>query len=114
MDQFGEVGQILDAQEYFYLATNYPGRVEGLQGGIVGFAGFDVTITDIQTSVTEQFLDVTLRLVSHDFHHKMWNKASEFDIFIQPKKNIAKRLQKGGSILLYIVVRFLSILIKMS
>ena len=58
------------------------------------FAGFAVTITDIQTSVTEQFIDVTLRLVSHDFDHKMWNKASEFDIYIKPKKNTAKRLQK--------------------
>ena len=58
------------------------------------FAGFAVTITDIQTSVTEQFLDVTLHLVSHDFDHKMWNKVSEFDIFIQPKKNIAKILQR--------------------
>jgi hypothetical protein len=58
------------------------------------FAGFAVTITDIQTSVTEQWLDVSLRLVSPDFDHKMWNKASEFNVFIKPKVNIAKRLQK--------------------
>ena len=58
------------------------------------FAGFAVTLTDIQTSVTEQWIDVILRLVSHDFDHKMWNKSAEFDIFIKPKVNSAKRLQK--------------------
>ena len=30
------------------------------------FGGLAVTITDIQTSVTDRFIDVTLRLVSHD------------------------------------------------
>ena len=48
------------------------------------FAGFAVTLTDVQTSVTEQWIDVSLRLVSPDFDHKMWNKASEFNKFIEP------------------------------
>ena len=34
------------------------------------------------------------RLVTHDFDHKSWNYAEEFDIFIHPLKNPAKRLQK--------------------
>ena len=58
------------------------------------FAGFCLTINTEQVSVTENWLDCVLRLVSHDFDHKQWNKAEEFDLFIHPEKNAAKRLQK--------------------
>ena len=58
------------------------------------FAGFCLTINTDQVSVTENWVDCLLRLVSHDFDHKQWNKAEEFDIFIYPQKNVAKRLQK--------------------
>ena len=57
------------------------------------FAGFSVNICDEQVSVAQQFVDCSLRLVTHDFDHKAWNKASEFDMFISPKTNPAKRLQ---------------------
>ena len=58
------------------------------------FAGFCLTINTEQVSVAENWLDCLLRLVSHDFDHKQWNKAEEFDLFIHPEKNNAKRLQK--------------------
>ena len=58
------------------------------------FAGFCLTINTEQVSVTENWLDCVLRLVSHDFDHKQWNKSEEFDLHIRPKKNPAKRLQK--------------------
>ena len=58
------------------------------------FAGFSVTIGNPQVSVTENWLDCLLRLVSHDFDHKQWNKAEMFDMHIGHKKNPAKTLQK--------------------
>ena len=61
------------------------------------FAGFCLTINTDQVSVTENWVDCLLRLVSHDFDHKQWNKAEQFDLYIHPKQNKAKRLQKRDS-----------------
>ena len=58
------------------------------------FAHFAINQSDSQDSVTEQWLNTTLRLVTHDSDHKAWNKAGEFDQFIFPEKNPAKRLIK--------------------
>ena len=58
------------------------------------FSAFAVSMTDIQDSVVEQWMNCLTRLVTHDFDHKSWNYADEFDIFIFPIKNPAKRLQK--------------------
>ena len=55
------------------------------------FASFNVT-PNSHESITTQFLDCNMRLVSHDFDHKPWNKANEFDIYIQPKKNVSIRM----------------------
>ena len=49
------------------------------------FACFNVT-TESQESVMTQFLDCSMRLISHDFDHKPWNCADQFDIFIGEKK----------------------------
>ena len=58
------------------------------------FAHFSVSLSDQQDSVTEQWINCLLRLISHDFDHKSWNKADEFDAFIYPATNPAKRLIK--------------------
>ena len=58
------------------------------------FWSFAVSLSEVQVSVVEQWMDCLTRLVSHDFDHKSWNYADEFDIFILPLKNLAKRLQK--------------------
>ena len=58
------------------------------------FAHFAVSLSDQQDPVTEQWINCLLRLVTHDFDHKAWNKADEFDAFIFPDKNPAKRLIK--------------------
>ena len=58
------------------------------------FAHFNVSLSDQNDSVTQQWLNCLLRLVSHDFDHKSWNKACEFDIFLSPTVNPAKRLIK--------------------
>ena len=58
------------------------------------FSTFAVTISEVQESVMEQWIDCVTRLVTHDFDHKSWNYADQFDIFIFPHKNPAKRLQK--------------------
>ena len=58
------------------------------------FAHFNVSLSDQNESVTQQWLNCLLRLVSHDFDHKSWNKANEFDIFLAPGVNPAKRLIK--------------------
>ena len=58
------------------------------------FAHFAVSLSDQQDSITEQWISCLLRLVTHDFDHKAWNKADEFDIFIHPDINPAKRLIK--------------------
>jgi len=53
-----------------------------------------VNATTSHDSVTEQYIDCVTRLVSHDFDHKAWNKATEFDADISPKKNLAVSLRK--------------------
>ena len=58
------------------------------------FAHFNVSLSEQNESVTQQWLNCLLRLVSHDFDHKSWNKAAEFDIFLAPAVNPAKRLIK--------------------
>ena len=74
--------------------TKFWGEVDSTIGPDKTFAGFCLTINTEQVSVTENWLDCLLRLVSHDFDHKQWNKSEEFDLFIHPEKNLAKRLQK--------------------
>ena len=51
-------------------------------------------VTPSFTNVLENWIDCLLRLVSHDYDHKQWNKADMFDMFISPERNSAKRLQK--------------------
>ena len=58
------------------------------------FSSFAVSLSEVQVSVVEQWMDCLTRLVTHDFDHKAWNYADEFDIFILPLKNLAKRLQR--------------------
>ena len=58
------------------------------------FAGFQVSMAEIHSSVLENWLEVSLRLVSQDFDHKPWNYSGAFSLFIAPQKNLAKRLQK--------------------
>ena len=58
------------------------------------FAGFQVSMAEIHSSVLENWLEVTLRLVSPDFDHKPWNYSGAFTLFIEPQKNLAKRVQK--------------------
>ena len=58
------------------------------------FSSFAVSLGEMHESVLDQWMDCTTRLVSHDFDHKSWNYAVEFDLFLSPVKNPAKRLQK--------------------
>ncbi|KAL4236509.1 hypothetical protein ACF0H5_004895 [Mactra antiquata] len=51
------------------------------------YSSFLVNATSNKSSVTEQALDCTTRLINHDFDHKSWNKATEFDSHIAPRKN---------------------------
>jgi hypothetical protein len=51
------------------------------------YSNFLVNVTTSATSVTEQALDCMTRLINHDFDHKPWNKAGEFDLHISPKRN---------------------------
>ena len=52
-----------------------------------------VNATTSHNSVTEQALDCTTRLINHDFNHKTWNRADDFDLFIAPRKNFAVNLK---------------------
>lgn len=58
------------------------------------FAGFAVSLSDQQESVTQQWMDCVTRLVTHDYDQKPWNRAGDFDLFISPLVNPAKRLIK--------------------
>ena len=58
------------------------------------FSSFAVSLGEVHESVLDQWLDCLTRLVSHDFDHKSWNYAEEFDLFLSPVTNPAKRLQK--------------------
>lgn len=55
------------------------------------YAHFNI-IPDSPQSVTKQFLDVVSRFISHDFDHKFWNRANEFDLHIHPKKNTSVKM----------------------
>ena len=58
------------------------------------FAHFAVSLSDQPESITDQWINCLLRLVTHDFNQKSWNKSEEFDVFIHPATNPAKRLIK--------------------
>ena len=58
------------------------------------FSHFAVSLSDQHVSVTEQWIDCVTRLFTHDFDHKPWCKAGEFDLYIHPLSNPAKRLIK--------------------
>ena len=70
------------------------GEVDKAIGPDKIFAGFAVSLSDQQVSVTQQWMDCVTRLVTHDFDQKPWNRASDFDLFISPLSNPAKRLIK--------------------
>ena len=61
-------------------------KIEASIGRDKIFASFNVT-PNTQESVTTQYLDCSVRFVCHDFDHKPWNRAAEFDLFIAPKVN---------------------------
>ena len=62
-------------------------RIENVIGRDKIYSNFLVNATTNASSVTEQALDCTTRLINHDFDHKPWNKSSEFDVHISPKQN---------------------------
>lgn len=51
------------------------------------FSNFLVNSNNTSDGVIVQGLDCLTRLINHDFDHKPWNKAAEFDMHIAPKKN---------------------------
>ena len=57
------------------------------------YSSFLVNATIYTSTVTEQSLDCISRLISHEFDHKSWNKAKEFDLYIAPKKNKSVRMR---------------------
>lgn len=51
-------------------------------------AALKVAVLEILEAASgEQALDCTTWLINHDFDHKPWNKAGEFDLHISPKPN---------------------------
>jgi len=62
-------------------------EIENVIGPDKIYSSFLVNATSNKSSVTEQALDYTTRLINHDFDHKSWNNSSEFDSHIIPKKN---------------------------
>ena len=58
------------------------------------FSHFAVSLADQHVSVAEQWIDCITRLFTHDYDHKPWCKAGEFDLHIHPLSNPAKRLIK--------------------
>jgi hypothetical protein len=58
------------------------------------FSVFAVSLSEVKESVVEQWINCLTRLITHDYDHKSWNYANEFDIFICPRKNPAKRFQQ--------------------
>ena len=67
--------------------TKHWAELENTIGRDKIYANFLVNATTNANSVTEQALDCITRLINHDFDHKQWNKAAEFDAHIYPKKN---------------------------
>ena len=53
-----------------------------------------VDATTTHDTVCEQLIDVMMRLVSHDFDSKQWNKALDFEKHISPKRSKAVELKK--------------------
>ena len=53
------------------------------------YSSFLVNATTTSSSDTEQAIDCLTRLISHDYDHKSWNKADEFDDHISPKSRLA-------------------------
>ena len=62
-------------------------EIENVIGPDKIYSSFLVSATSNKSSVTEQALDCTARLIYHNFDLKSWHKASEFDSHIIPKKN---------------------------
>jgi hypothetical protein len=52
-----------------------------------------VDATNRKDSITEQMIDCCTKLINHDFDHKPWNYAVEFDIHISPNKNMSMALK---------------------
>ena len=69
-------------------------KVDTMIGPTKIFSVFAVSLSEVQESVVEQWMNCVTRLITHDYDHKSWNYADEFDIFICPLKNPAKRLQQ--------------------
>ena len=42
------------------------------------FASFEIPMGEQATSIAETCISCSLRLVSHDFDHKLWNRTGEF------------------------------------
>ena len=70
------------------------GKVEKEIGPDKIYSNFLVNATTSHDSVTEQFIDCSTRLVAHDFDHKPWNKATQFELHISPRKNYTVSLRK--------------------
>jgi len=71
------------------IITNLWAEIENAPGKDKIYSKFLVPASNAHSSVTEQALDCITRLVNHDFDHKPWNRAVDFDIFIAPKKNLS-------------------------
>jgi len=69
-------------------------EIENVIGQDKIYSSFLVNATSNKSSVTEQALDCTTRLINHDFDRKSWNKASEFNSHIAPKKNKSVSLKE--------------------
>ena len=52
------------------------------------YSNFLINVTTTTTSMTDQALDCSTRLINHKFDYKPWNKSNEFDthIYSRPKK----------------------------
>ena len=48
-----------------------------------------VNPTTSHDTVTEQYMDVVMKFISHDFETKSWSYSEWFDTHISPTKNIA-------------------------
>ena len=70
------------------------GELEAAIGKEKLYSSVLVNSTTTHDTAFEQFLDVIMRLVSHDFDHKSWNYSEKFDRHIAPKKNRAQGLTK--------------------
>ena len=69
------------------IITKQWAEIENTLGRDKIYSNFLVNATKIGTCVTEQAHDCMTRLINHDFDHKPWNQAHEFDIHIAPRPN---------------------------